>query len=153
MTTGAVARDAFDEASDLRDMTALGLVEKAVALREARRTVDMELRMVEAYIVQRMEQMNVQALPIIEYDVRLTTRGYDYDVDALTAGLHGLVADGELNAVLVTVTKTSVDGWALRSLGIKYKGRVLAAIEDARRPKGNPSLEIKPSKNQVRSET
>lgn len=153
MTTGAVARDAFDEASDLRDMDALGLVEKAVALREARRTVNMELRMVEAYIVQRMEQMNVQALPITEYDVRLTAREYEYDIDTLTAGLSGLVADGEIKALLVTVTKTSVDGWALRSLGIKYKGRVLAVIEDARKPKGSPSLEIKPAKNQVRSAT
>lgn len=130
---------------EARAMSAHELVERVVALREARSELYSELRLYEGVITERMTQMNTVALPDDEYDVRIEPRDYEYDMDALGQRLAGLVTLTELNDISRTVTKRVVDGRALRSLSTKYKGEVTVAIEASRKASGH-TLEITPLK-------
>lgn len=131
--------------AEKRAMPARELVMAAIALREARKEIYDELRLVEGIIIERMAQMNTVALPVADYDVRLEPRDWSYDMDALTGGLRGLVTDEELRGISITKTSVVVDGRALRSLATKYKGDVAAVIEASRKASGN-TLTIKPTK-------
>jgi hypothetical protein len=114
-------------------MTTRELASTVFYLREERRKLNNNIWQYETELRRRMEDLDIEALPDENYDIRLTSGGVEYDADLLRAGLGEHLTPEEINELIKEVPSSyKVSGVVANSLSRKYKGRVAAVIKEAR---------------------
>jgi hypothetical protein len=119
-------------------------------LKEHRSVVSRDIWTYQEELKRRMTDLDVEALPDSDYDIRLERGGSPtYDTNLLQAKLGELLTPEEMAELIEEVPASQkVSGRSARSLSLKYKGRVADTILAARM-NPEPRVVVKQKKSGV----